>query len=103
MGLYEKNEPHMRSRDLKKQKKKNTSLATIVKYGSAKDIDPGWPSKGQDAMSKVRFGLALTKIMHNIFITHNHRPSLPSGDFADECDPVPFRDAMRHKYSIHKR
>ena len=23
----------------------------------------------------------------------------PSGDFGDECDAVPYRNAMRHKYS----
>ena len=34
-------------------------------------------------------------------VNRGHWPSLPSGDFADEGDAVPFRDAVRHKYFIN--
>ena len=39
--------------------------------GSAKVIDIGWPLKGQEAMSKVRCGLLLTWITHNVSIPEN--------------------------------
>ena len=39
--------------------------------GSAKVSDLGWPSKSQDAMSKVRCGDALTKIALNVSIPAN--------------------------------
>ena len=29
-------------------------------------------------------------------------PSFPLGDFGDDCDAIPFRDAVRHKYSVNK-
>ena len=33
-------------------------------------------------------------------VNHGRWPSLPSGDFADEGDAVPFWDAMRHIYIL---
>ena len=35
-------------------------------------------------------------------VSQRHWLSLPSVDFGDECDAVPFRDAMRYKYSVNK-
>ena len=29
-------------------------------------------------------------------------PSFPLGDFGDDCDAIPFRDAVRHKYFVNK-
>ena len=39
---------------------KTTNSAIIGKYGSANVSDLEWPSKGQDAMSEVRYGHVLT-------------------------------------------
>ena len=36
------------------------------------------------------------------YANQGHWPSLPSGDFADGGDAAPFRDTVRHKYSIKK-
>ena len=35
-------------------------------------------------------------------VSQGHWPVLPSVDFADEGDAVPFGDAMCHKYYINK-
>ena len=33
-------------------------------------------------------------------VNRRHWLCLPSGEFSDDCDVIPFRDAMRHKYWI---
>ena len=35
-------------------------------------------------------------------VNQGNWPSLPSGDFTDEGDAVPFLDALRHKYTINE-
>ena len=55
-----------------------------VSYGSAKASDPRWPLKGQNAMSKVRYGHVLSWITHNSIPVNDNKLRSWKRDFGDK-------------------